>query len=84
MDSGADPSDPLVSPIKREDLSGLPAALIITAEFDPLRDEGELYGRRLVEAGVDATVSLYAGANHGFVANFSWIPEFHRAIQETG
>lgn len=82
LDSGADPADPLVSPIKRQDLTGLPAALIITAEHDPLRDEGELYGRRLEEAGVPATVSRYAGANHGFVQNFSWIPEYYRAFEE--
>jgi acetyl esterase len=84
IDSGADPADPLVSPIKREDLAGLPPALVITAEYDPLRDEGELYGQRLTEAGVKATVSRYEGANHGFVANFSWIPEFYRVFQETG
>ena len=83
LDSGADPADPLVSPIKRADLAGLPPALIITAEHDPLRDEGELYGRRLREAGVDATVSRYAGAGHGFVQHFSWIPEYHRAFEET-
>jgi acetyl esterase len=83
LDSGADPADPLVSPIKREDLSGLPPALVVTAEHDPLRDEGELYGRRLAEAGVDATVSRCAGANHGFVQHFSWIPEFHRVFRET-
>lgn len=82
IDSGADPADPRVSPIKREDLSGLPKALVITAEFDPLRDEGELYGQRLKDAGVDARVSRYAGANHGFVQNFSWIPEFYRAFEE--
>ena len=81
--SGADPADPLVSPIKRSDLAGLPPALIITGEHDPLRDEGELYGRRLREAGVDATVSRYAGAGHGFVQHFSWIPEYHRAFEET-
>jgi acetyl esterase len=83
LDSGADPADPLVSPIKRDDLTGLPAALVITAEHDPLRDEGELYARRLADAGVDATVSRYAGAGHGFVQHFSWIPEYHRAFEET-
>jgi acetyl esterase len=83
IDSGADPADPLVSPIKRADLTGLPPALIITAEYDPLRDEGELYGRRLKEGGVDATVSRYAGAGHGFIQHFSWIPEYHRAFAET-
>ncbi|GIU57014.1 alpha/beta hydrolase [Arthrobacter sp. NicSoilC12] len=84
LESGADPTDPRVSPIKRDDLTGLPAALIITAEHDPLRDEGELYGQRLAEAGVVAAVSRYAGANHGFVQNFSWIPEFYRAFEEAG
>src|SRR6476661_1446065 len=82
LENGADPADPLVSPIKREDLTGLPAALVITAELDPLRDEGELYGRRLKQAGVESTVSRYGGANHGFVQNFSWIPEFYRAFEE--
>ncbi|GAA3585775.1 alpha/beta hydrolase [Nonomuraea rosea] len=83
LDGGADPADPLVSPIKRADLTGLPPALIVTAECDPLRDEGEQYGRRLTEAGVEATVSRYEGANHGFVANFSWIPAYHRVFEET-
>ncbi|GII85271.1 hypothetical protein Ssi03_32610 [Sphaerisporangium siamense] len=83
LDSGADPADPLVSPIKRADLTGLPPALIVTAEHDPLRDEGELYGRRLDEAGVGATVRRYPGAGHGFVQHFSWIPAYHRVFQET-
>ncbi|MFL4477761.1 alpha/beta hydrolase [Paeniglutamicibacter sp. ORCA_105] len=84
LENGADPADPLVSPIKREDLTGLAPALVITAEFDPLRDEGELYAGRLSEAGVETTLCRYAGANHGFVQNFSWIPEFHRVFAETG
>jgi acetyl esterase len=83
LDSGADPADPLVSPIKRADLTGLPPALIVTAEHDPLRDEGELYGQRLREAGVPVTVSRYEGAGHGFVQHFSWIPEFARVYRET-
>ncbi|MET8307086.1 alpha/beta hydrolase [Micromonospora sp. NPDC005173] len=83
LDSGADPADPLVSPIKRADLTGLPPALIVTAEHDPLRDEGELYGQRLKQAGVDVTVSRYAGAGHGFVQHFSWLPAYHRVFEET-
>jgi len=83
LDSGADPDDPRVSPIKRADLTGLPPALIITAEHDPLRDEGELYGRRLNEAGVPSIVTRYPGAGHGFVQHFSWLPEYHRAFTET-
>lgn len=83
FESGADAANPLVSPIKREDLSGLPPALIVTAEYDPMRDEGELYGQRLKEAGVEVTVSRYAGANHGFAQNFSWIPEYYKVFGET-
>jgi acetyl esterase len=84
LDSGADPADPRVSPIKRPDLSGLPPTLIITAEHDPMRDEGEYYGQWLRESGVDATVTRYAGAGHGFVQHFSWIPEYHRVFEEIG
>lgn len=81
--SGADPADPLVSPIKRADLSGLPPALIVTAEYDPMRDEGERYGERLAQAGVAVQVTRYPGANHGFVQNFSWLPEYRRVFEET-
>jgi acetyl esterase len=83
IDSGADPADPLVSPIKRKDLSGLPPALIVTAECDPLRDEGELYGRNLDQAGVPVTIQRYESAAHGFVQYFSWLPEFQGVFAET-
>lgn len=82
-DSGADPANPLVSPIKRKDLAGLPPALIVTAECDPLRDEGEQYGDKLMRAGVPASVRRYAMAGHGFVQHFSWLPEFQGVFAET-
>ena len=61
-----DKTDPLASPILASDLSRLPPAFILTAECDPLRDEGEAYARKLQEAGVSADLQRYAGMPHGF------------------
>jgi acetyl esterase len=58
--------DPRVSPARTDDLSGLPPALVITAEFDPLRDQGAEYAEKLRAAGVAAEHVPYAGMMHGF------------------
>lgn len=64
--AAADPEDPLVSPWYADDASGLPPAIVVTAGFDPLRDEGEAWAARLRESGVDVTEQRAVDQVHGF------------------
>ena len=63
----SDPAHEYFSPLRAADHSGLPPGLLITAEYDPLRDEGEAYAAKLRESGVDVKLARYDGLFHGFM-----------------
>jgi acetyl esterase len=76
--------EPYASPLRAKDLSGLPPAHIVTAECDPLRDEGKAYATRLREAGVPTTYVEYPGMVHGFTGMAVVIPMGRSAIDDMG
>lgn len=82
--SKRDAEIPEASPLLAQDLGGLPPALVMTAEYDPLRDEGERYAERLREAGVAATVKRYDGAIHAFFILSGIIDQGKQAIRDAG
>ena len=81
---GADGFQPDASPLRADDLAGLPPTFVLTAEFDVLRDEGEAMADKLREAGVDVTLRRYDGTIHGFWRWMAGTPKTRRAIAEAG
>jgi acetyl esterase/lipase len=75
-------ADPLVSPLRARELKGLPPALIMTAEYDVLRDEAETYGKRLAAAGVKVWIKRYQGVTHGFVRMQNMLDVARRAMDD--
>jgi acetyl esterase len=72
--------DPFAAPARARDLEGLPPTTVVTAEFDPLRDEGEIYASRLAEAGCDAYHHRMPGMLHGFLGMPEMFPEADDAM----
>jgi acetyl esterase len=81
LESDGDGADPRASPLREKNLRGLPPAFISTAEFDPLRDEGAAYARRLRDAGVPVEHRDYAGMVHMFLGPDS-IPDIARFLRQ--
>lgn len=83
LPDSADRTDPRVSPLRAEDLAELPPAVVITAQFDPLRDEGDAYAKALREAGNVVSHQRFPSLTHGFLSFGPFVPACQAAVDET-
>jgi acetyl esterase/lipase len=84
LPEGIDPADPRVSPLRATRLTGLPAAIIHTAEFDPMRDEGNAYASKLLAAGVSVEHICHDGMIHNFHAMGAILPQARLVLLQIG
>jgi acetyl esterase len=83
LETDEDGANPLASPLRAQSLAGLPPATVLTAEYDPLRDEGRAYAERLAAAGVPTQYTNYDGVFHGFFGMTEQLPRARQAVEET-
>jgi acetyl esterase len=79
---GVELHDPRLSPLHAASLAGQPPAVLVTAEFDPLRDEGEAYAARLAADGVSVDTVRYDGMIHGFIDMAAMSPGAEAAMAD--
>jgi acetyl esterase/lipase len=84
LPEGADTADPRISPLRALNLAGLPPAIIHTAEFDPMRDEGAAYAKRLMAAGVAVEHACHEGMIHNFHAMGALLPQARLVLSQIG
>ena len=84
LPDGIDPADPRVSPLRATRLTGLPPAIIHTAEYDPMRDEGNAYARKLLAAGVAVEHVCHEGMVHNFHAMGAILPQAQLVLSQIG
>lgn len=84
LPQGLDAADPRISPLRATRLAGLPMAIIHTAEFDPMRDEGNAYARKLLTAGVVVEHTCHDGMIHNFHAMGAILPQAQLVLSQIG
>jgi len=84
LPEGADLSDPRISPLRAFNVAGLPTAIIHTAEYDPMRDEGNAYARKLLAAGVAVEHVCHDGMIHNFHAMGAVLPQARLVLSQIG